>query len=138
MYELYHKSEIIVSVLDSFYYYVHTPNSIMRGKKTVSHLDAVEAYYNMMLFCQYNNYPGLLPEISISMVNTYIGYREQIKRVLPNDRHRIREIKRMVLYGILKHGQSVRLVHKLYVVFPALYHCLLFTKRKLFLIHKNF
>ena len=138
MFELFHKCEMIFSVLDSFYYYVFTPNSIMRGEKTASHLDAVEAYYKMLLFCQNNNYPDLLPVISASMVDTYMGSREIIKIALPNYRHRIREIKRMVLYGILKHGQSVRFVHKLYVVFPALYHWLLFIKRKLFLLHNKF
>ena len=133
MHEVYHKCEQIVSVSENLYYYVQTPNSIIRREKTVSHLDAVEAYYNLLLFCQSNNYADLLQEISAKMIAKYIEYMEKIKIIMPNEKHRIWEIRKMVLYGFTKYGQKVRLSHKLYIVSPALFHFFLQIKRKVFI-----
>lgn len=130
---IYYRCDSIVSVSENLYNYVQTPNSQCRRVRTVWHLDTVEAYYKLMIFCQNNGFPDLLKEISAGMTDNYIANREKIKRILPNEKKRVREIRRMVLYGIFKHGQDVRLVHKLYIVSPQIYHFLLWTKRKLFI-----
>ena len=132
MHQLFHKCTRIVTVSENYYFYVLSPNSIMRREKTVSHLDSVEAYYRMLLFCESNNYPDLLQKISFKMIHRYIGYREKIKKILPGEKKRIREIKKMVLYGVTKYGQSVRIVHKLYLISPTLYRFLLRVKMILF------
>ena len=132
MHELIHKCTRIVAVLANYYYYAQTPNSIMRSDKTVAHLDGVEAYYRMMLFCESNNYPDLLQKISFKMTYRYIQDMEKIKNILPGEKQRIREIKKMVLYGVTKYGQSVKIVHKLYLVSPTLYRFLFRLKMILF------
>jgi len=131
MYELIHRCVHILSVPENYYYYVQTPNSIMRSDKTVAHLDAVEAYYNMLLFCKSNNYPDLLQEISSKMTDSYIEIREKIQIITPSEKTRIREIKKMVHYGILYYGQNVRMAQTLYVASPALYRILRNIKMKL-------
>lgn len=130
MYELFHKCARIVSVSENYYYYVQTPNSIMRREKTVSYLDIVEGYYRMLLFCQSNNYSDLLQIISAKMIAKYIEYMEKIKIIMPNDKYRLREIRKMVLYGFKKYRQKVSMVHKVYIVSPALFHFLQHIKRK--------
>lgn len=130
MYELFHKCARIVSVSENYYYYVQTPNSIMRREKTVSHLDVVEGYYRMLLFCQSNNYPDLLQIISARMIAKYIEYKEKIKIILPNEEQRFREIRKMVLYGVTKYGKNVIIAHKVYIVSPALFHFLRHIKKK--------
>jgi glycosyltransferase involved in cell wall biosynthesis len=132
MHQLFHKCTGIVAVSEYYYSYVQSPNSIMRSEKTVSHLDSVEAYYRMLLFCESNNYPDLLQKISFKMTYRYIQDMEKIKNILPGEKQRIREIKKMVLYGVTKYGQSVRIVHKLYLISPTLYRFLLRVKMILF------
>ncbi|MBR3242847.1 MAG: glycosyltransferase [Parasporobacterium sp.] len=130
---IYYRCDSIASVSENLYYYVLTLNSISRRDYTVWHLDSVEAYYNMMQFCQNNGFPDLLEKISAKMTDSYIVNIERIKRILPKDKQRVREIRKMVLYGIFKYGKDVRLVHKLYIVSPHIYHFLLRAKRKLFM-----
>ena len=132
MYQLFHKCERIFTVSENYYYYVQSSNSIMRREKTVSYLDVVEGYYRMLLFCQSNNYPDLLQIISARMIDQYIRYREKIKIVLPNEKQRLREIRKMVLHGVTKYGQNVRIAHKLYLISPSLYRFLLHAKMMLF------
>ena len=128
---LFNKCTRIISVSGNYYYYVRTSYSICRREKTVWHLDEVEASYKMMLFCQDNGYSDLLQDISAMMVNKFIGNMEVIKTILPEEKQRVRDIKKMVRYGILKHGQYVRFSNKLYAVSPALYHFLLKIKKKI-------
>ena len=128
---LFNKCTRIISVSGNYYYYVRTSYSICRREKMVWHLDEVEASFKMMLFCKYNGYSDLLQDITVMMVEKYIGNMETIKRILPEEKQRVRDIKKMVRYGILKYGQNVRFPNKLYAVSPALYHFLLKTKMKI-------
>lgn len=128
---LFNKCTRIVSASGNYYYYVRTPNSICRCEKTVWHLDEVEASYNMMLFCKNNGYSDLIQDISVMMVNKFIGNMEVIKTLLPEEKQRVRDIKKMVRYGIINYGQNVRFLNKLYAVSPALYHFLLKIKKKI-------
>ena len=128
---LYNKCKRIISVFGYYYYYVETRNSICRREKTIWHLDNVEACYRMMMFCKYNGYSDLLPDISVMMIDNYIGNMEKIKRVLPHEKQRLIEIKKMAVFGVLKYGQRVRIEHKLYILSPVLYRFLLRSKRRL-------
>ena len=94
MHQLFHKCTGIVAVSEYYYSYVQSPNSIMRSEKTVSHLDSVEAYYRMLLFCESNNYPDLLQKISFKMIHRYIGYREKIKKILPGEKKELEKSKK--------------------------------------------
>ena len=92
--ELYDRCTKIVSIIEDLYYYVQTPNSICRRDRTVWHLDVVEAYYKLILLCHNNGYLDLQQEISAKMTDSYIYNMERIKRILPNEKHRSRKIKK--------------------------------------------
>lgn len=128
---LFNKCTRIISASGNYYYYVRTSNSICRREKTVWHLDEVEASYKMMIFCKKNEYSDLLQDISSMMVNKYIADMEAIKKILPEEKQRVKDINKMVRYGIINHGQNVRLPYKLYAVSPALYHFLLKIRKKI-------
>ncbi len=129
--ELYNSCKRIVILSDKYYCYVQSPNSICRREKTVWHLDAVEAYYEMLLFCKYGGYTDLLQDISDRMVVYYVATKGSIKKILPNEITRLRKIKKMVLYVYIKHGQGIRLKHRLGLVNPAFYCFLARIKKKL-------
>ena len=90
----------------------------------------------MFLFCQHNGFPDLLKTISVRMTDCYIANKESYQRLLPNEKKREKEIRKMVLYGIFKNGRGVKLTQKLYIVSPNIYHFLLRTKKKLYMILK--
>lgn len=129
---LYDKSEIILSVPDSYYYYVMTANSISRCVKTVKNLDGVEGYYNMLLFCENKGYTCLLNEISAKMIDNYMWNRNQISRIMPNEKKRLSEIKSMIRYGYLRYRRNIRIAQVLYVESLPVYNSLISAKNKLF------
>lgn len=115
----------IIAIAKEYYYYVQTINSICRSEVTVKKMDGVEAYYNMLIFYRDHGFSELLEDISFKMIDLYIWNRERIRQILPNERKRIREIKKMVRYGYIHYGGKIKLIHKIYVESPAIYHILL-------------
>lgn len=126
---IYDNCSIIVSVSEKYYYYVQTSDSISRGNKTVRHLDGVEADYLFLRHCEEKGYSELLRGIAYKMTDHYMLIMNQISDVKPDEKERVREIKRMLRYAYLKYGGGVRPVQILYVEFPAVYKTLWRIKR---------
>ena len=126
---IYSECTKIALLSSPYYFYVQTPNSICRSALKVKNLDSVEAYYNMLLFCERNGYPDLLQEISAKMTDLFIWQRNRIHKIEPSEKKRFREIKSMVRYGYLRYGKQIRAVHKINIEFPAFYSFLLRLKR---------
>lgn len=121
----------ICCVSEVYYYYLQTPDSITRGKKTIRNLDGVEAYYRFLLYCEEKGYSELLQGIAYKMADYYMWVKTQIPYVLPDEKKRLHEIKRMLRYGYLKYGGGIRPLQILYVECPAVYRAIWRIKRKL-------
>ena len=125
---VYDRCSRIASLSKEYYYNVISANSLSRSKRTVKHLDGVEAYYRFLLFCENKGYTDLLQAISAKMIDLYMMNMNLIQTIQPRDKKRVREIKNMVRYSYLKYGDNIKAVHKLYVEAPALYHILLWIR----------
>ena len=134
---VYDKCKTIVATPSKYYYYVQTPNSICRGNKSIKHLDGVEAYYSMLQFCKEKGYDELLPEIAAKIVDLYLTNMKCIEEISPEEKKRLREIKRMVRYSYIKYGSNIRFVNMLNVELPAIYRFLLHAKRNLISTFRN-
>lgn len=120
---IYHRCKRLYFSSFCGYCYVQTPDSITRRPKTIQHLDTVEAYHEMLLFCRNSGYGDLLPDIALKVTQKYLQIRFEINEIRPSERTRIHEIKKMVRYDYHNYGQKIRPFHKLCVECPVLFAC---------------
>lgn len=128
---IYDRCERVVCISECLYYYAQTPNSITRCERTVKYMDGVEAYYNMLQFCERKGYGELLHTVSAKMLGFYKMVYFQIKKITPHEKTRMREIKKMVRYGYMVYGKSIRRIDILSVELPVVYQALRLIKWRL-------
>ncbi len=126
---LFQCSKVII-LPEKLYFYVQTPGSIMRTEKTVRHLDAVEALYRRYLFYERNGLKCFLPDTAMTVFYWFEDLIRQIRTIRPEEKQRVHEIRRMVRYCFLRHGEKINKWEIVHFECPGLFHFLRKVKRR--------